>query len=97
MKIGETGDYEGAYDHEFFAGRGNLPADVNHHEVLQQNQFFLIDDATGKAVGTGTAWRTIWHAQYYRDMSLLQRASDDVEILKNNICFSTLLWSINKL
>ena len=60
LTISLEGQQEGAWQHEFEPGGGNL-ADVPREEALK-NMFFLIDDAT--AVGTATAWLSAWHTEY---------------------------------
>ena len=63
LTISAEGTQEGSYAHEFEPGAGNLPADVPFKSALE-NQFFLIDDITGRAVGTATAWRSKHHMEY---------------------------------
>jgi GNAT superfamily N-acetyltransferase len=75
LSISLLGEQEGSWTHEFEPGGGNLPHDVTREEALA-NQFFLIDDSTGMAVGTATAWRSRWHAEY----TLMMTAQGEVEV-----------------
>lgn len=68
LKISATGLQEGSYEHEFEAGQGNLPAEVDQKEALSY-QFFLVDEATGQKVGTATAWRSCYHKEYHQLLS----------------------------
>ena len=60
LKISETGDQDGSWTHEFGPGEGNVPPTVSQSEALA-NQFFIVDDASGQAAGTATAFRSTWH------------------------------------
>ena len=78
LTISREGHQEGAWEHEFEPGCGNLPAGVPREEALA-NQFFLVDDANGRCVGTATAWRSRHHAEYSEMMRKRQSADVDVE------------------
>eukprot|EP00929_Paragymnodinium_shiwhaense_P103433 TRINITY_DN66912_c0_g1_i2.p1 TRINITY_DN66912_c0_g1~~TRINITY_DN66912_c0_g1_i2.p1 ORF type:complete len:164 (-),score=10.56 TRINITY_DN66912_c0_g1_i2:43-534(-) len=66
LQITATGDHEGSWSAEFEPGGGNLPEHVSREDALK-SMFFLVEDSSGKAVGTATAWRTSWH-KHYREM-----------------------------
>lgn len=69
LDISLEGSQEGAWQHEFLPGGGNLPARGEDGDPLSlqdalRYQFFLVEDATERAVGTATAWQTKHHAAY---------------------------------
>ncbi|CAE7213098.1 ARIA [Symbiodinium natans] len=69
LNISLDGTQEGAWQHEFIPGEGNLPLcgedgkPISLEDALR-HQFFIVEESTGRAVGTATAWLTKHHAAY---------------------------------
>lgn len=62
INVSAEGTHEGSWAHEFVPGNGCVPADVPQ-DVAIGSMFTMTDTATGEAVGTATAFRTLWHPE----------------------------------
>ena len=82
LTITAEGPQEGSYAHEFEPGAGNLPEGVPLESALK-HQFFLVEDASGTAVGTATAWRSKHHREYSTMLS--SRVDDSVELSSDGL------------
>ena len=82
LTISADGPQEGSYAHEFEPGAGNLPEGVTLESALK-HQFFLVEDASGTAVGTATAWRSKHHREYSAMLS--SRVDDSVELSSDGL------------